>query len=122
MRTLSGSTGATISYSAEGSGPPLVLVHGAFSDHETNWMFVAPRFRERFTVFAIARRGRGPTDATHDHSLEDEAQDLIDLMRAIGSPVCLIGHSYGAHCALLAAAHSPESVRKLVLYEPAWPH
>ena len=42
MRTITGSTGATVSYSVAGSGPPLVLVHGGFSDHETNWSFVAP--------------------------------------------------------------------------------
>jgi pimeloyl-ACP methyl ester carboxylesterase len=35
--------------------------------------------------------------------------------------VHLVGHSYGAHCALLAAAALPDRVRKLVLYEPVWP-
>jgi pimeloyl-ACP methyl ester carboxylesterase len=29
--------GATISYEQYGSGPPLVLVHGGFSNHHTNW-------------------------------------------------------------------------------------
>jgi pimeloyl-ACP methyl ester carboxylesterase len=122
MQTITGSTGTTVSYSVEGSGPPLVLVHGSFSDHETNWTFVAPLFRERFTVHAIARRGRGATDATDGHSLEDEAQDVADVVRAIGAPVFLLGHSYGAHCALLAAARLPGRVTKLVLYEPIWPH
>jgi pimeloyl-ACP methyl ester carboxylesterase len=98
-----------------------VLVHGAFSDHETNWNFVAPRLRERFTVYAIARRGRGATDATTGHTVEDEAQDVADVIRSIVDPVYLLGHSYGAHCALLAAAGQPQRVRRLVLYEPAWP-
>ena len=31
------------------SGPPLVLVHGGFSDHETNWEFVKPLFEKQFT-------------------------------------------------------------------------
>jgi pimeloyl-ACP methyl ester carboxylesterase len=122
MQTIIGSTGTTVSYSVEGSGPPLVLVHGSFSDHETNWTFVAPLFRERFTVHAIARRGRGATDATADHSLEEEARDVADVVRAIGAPVFLLGHSYGAHCALVAAAELPERVTKLVLYEPIWPN
>jgi pimeloyl-ACP methyl ester carboxylesterase len=99
-----------------------VLVHGAFSDHETNWTFVAPLFQQRFSVYAIARRGRGATDATDDHTLEDEARDVADVVRSIGVPVCLLGHSYGAHCALIAAARQPDRVRKLVVYEPAWPH
>ena len=121
MRTITTSGGTVVSYSVEGSGPPLVLVHGAFSDHETNWTFVAPLFRERFTVYAIARRGRGATDATEDHTLEDEAQDVADVVRSIGEPVYLLGHSYGAHCGVLAAGQLPGLVRKLVLYEPLWP-
>jgi pimeloyl-ACP methyl ester carboxylesterase len=122
MQTITSSTGTTVSYSVDGSGPPLVLVHGGFSDHDTNWAFVAPFFRQQFTVYAIARRGRGATDATEGHTLEDEAQDVADVVRSIGLPVYLVGHSYGAHCALAAAARQPERVRKLVLYEPAWPN
>ena len=122
MKTITGSTGTTVSYSVNGSGPPLVLVHGAFSDHATNWMFVAPMFQERFTVHSIARRGRGATTATENHTLEQEAQDVADVLSSIGGPVYLVGHSYGAHCALLAAAQQQECVARLVLYEPAWPH
>jgi pimeloyl-ACP methyl ester carboxylesterase len=122
MTTITTSRGATISYSVEGSGPALVLVHGSFSDHETNWTFVAPLFRQRFRVYAIARRGRGETTVNGYHSLEDEAQDVVDVVRSIGSPVYLLGHSYGAHCALVAAALAPGYVQKLVLCEPGWPH
>lgn len=121
MQTISGSTGSTISYRVEGSGPPLVLVHGAFSDHDTNWMFVAPALARHFTLYAIARRGRGRTDATSGHTLEDEARDVADVIRAIGEPVFLLGHSYGAHCALLAAAAEPARVRKLIVYEAPKP-
>jgi pimeloyl-ACP methyl ester carboxylesterase len=121
MKTITGTTGVTLSYAVAGSGPPLVLVHGSFSDHVSNWEFVAPVFGQRFTVYAIARRGRGASDATDGHVMEDEAQDVADLIRAIGAPVSLLGHSYGAHCALLAAARHPERVENLVLYEPLWP-
>jgi pimeloyl-ACP methyl ester carboxylesterase len=121
MHTITTRTGAIISYSVAGNGPPLVLVHGAFSDHETNWTFVAPLLRTHFRVYAVARRGRGMTDAAGDHNLEEEALDVADVLRAIGTPVHLLGHSYGAHCALLAAAREPARVSKLVLYEPAWP-
>jgi pimeloyl-ACP methyl ester carboxylesterase len=110
-----------VSYERAGSGPPLVLVHGAFSDHQTNWEFVRPAWQERFTVYALARRGRGETDATEGHSLEEEAQDVFTLVEAIDEPVFLLGHSYGAHCALLTALRLPGRVRKMILYEPAWP-
>jgi len=113
--------GPPISYQKYGSGPPLVLVHGAFSDDDTNWEFIKPILRDRFTVYAIARRGRGETEATHGHLLEDEAHDVVALIGAIGLPVFLLGHSYGAHCALAAAALTPGSIQKLILYEAPWP-
>jgi pimeloyl-ACP methyl ester carboxylesterase len=111
----------TVSYDKYGSGPPLVLVHGSFSDHKTNWEFVKPLFEEQFTVYAIARRGRGETDTTIGHTLNDESLDVVTLIQAIGEPVFLLGHSYGAQAALAAAAKVPDRVRKLVLYEAPWP-
>ena len=63
-----------MSYDKRGSGPPLVLVHGGFSDHETNWAFVMPLLMRQFTVYAVARRGRGETDATEGHGVEDEGR------------------------------------------------
>ena len=121
MQRIPSPAGATVSYDQYGSGPPLVLVHGAFSDHQTNWEFVKPLFETQFTVYAIARRGRGETDATEGHSLEDESRDVVAVIQSIGEPVFLLGHSYGAQTALAAAAKVPDRVRKLVLYEPAWP-
>jgi alpha-beta hydrolase superfamily lysophospholipase len=85
-----------------GSGPPLVLVHGAFSAHQANWAFVKPLLEPQFTVSAIARRGRGETDGTAGHSLEDESRDVVAVMQSIGAPVFLLGHSYGAQTALAA--------------------
>lgn len=113
--------GTTVSYSHAGSGPPLVLVHGSFTDDVTNWEFVKPVLQERFTLYAIARRGRGETDATESHGVEDEARDVAAAIDAIGERVFLLGHSYGAHCSLAAAALDPARIRKLVLYEPPRP-
>jgi pimeloyl-ACP methyl ester carboxylesterase len=121
MQHVTSDNGVTVSYDTYGTGPPLVLVHGAFSTHVTNWEFVKPHLERRFTVYAIARRGRGETDATDGHRLEDEAADAASVIRAVGTPVFLLGHSYGAHTALVAATLVPDLVRKLVLYEPAWP-
>jgi pimeloyl-ACP methyl ester carboxylesterase len=105
MERLTTPAGITVSFDRGGSGAPLVLSHGAFSDHHTNWEFVKPSLRKDFTVYAVARRGRGETDRTQ-----------------VGEPVFLAGHSYGAHCALGAAHRLPGRVRKLVLYEPGHPN
>jgi hypothetical protein len=58
MHKLGLPNGITVSYKKCGSGPPLVLVHGGFSDHDSNWEFVLPLLEKEFTVYAVARRGR----------------------------------------------------------------
>lgn len=113
--------GVMVSYEKRGSGPPLLLVHGSFSDHRSNWEYVAGVLAERFTTYAIARRGRGETEATTGHAIEDEGKDVVAVLEAIGEPTFLLGHSYGAHVALRAALMAPDRVKKLVLYEPPWP-
>ena len=40
MERLTTPEGITVSYDHGGSSPALVLVHGAFSDHHTNWELV----------------------------------------------------------------------------------
>lgn len=121
LRHVVSSDGTPVSYDEYGAGPALVLVHGAFSDHDSNWELVRERFARSFRVHAIARRGRGATAGTIGHTLEDEACDVAAVIAAVGEPVLLLGHSYGAHVALVAAAMDPGHVRKLVLYEPARP-
>jgi pimeloyl-ACP methyl ester carboxylesterase len=51
--------GTKVAVWVEGSGPPLVLVHGALSDHTTFALLIA-ELRDRMTTFAMDRRGRAP--------------------------------------------------------------
>jgi hypothetical protein len=52
--------GTSVAVWINGTGPPLVLVHGMLSDH-TTWRFVVPILGERCTVYAVDRRGRDPS-------------------------------------------------------------
>ncbi len=121
MEQLKLENGTIISYDRYGEGPPLVLVHGSMSDHQSNWEMVKGPLSQRFTVYAMARRGRGQTTATEERRLEDEFGDVTALVEAVGEPTFLMGHSYGAHCAMGGAAAQPSLVSKLVLYEPPRP-
>ena len=112
--------GRLVSYERRGSGPPLVLVHGSFSDHRSNWEFVQPLWARDFTSYAIARPGRGGNPPAPLRDLEDDARDVVALIQAIPEPAFLLGHSFGAHVALAAAAMVPALVRRLILYEPPW--
>jgi pimeloyl-ACP methyl ester carboxylesterase len=58
METITSKDGTRITYRRSGEGPPLVLVHGTAADHG-RWRPVLPALEERFTVYAVDRRGRG---------------------------------------------------------------
>lgn len=117
VETVTSEDGTSIAYERTGRGPPLVLVHGTTADH-TRWEPVLPGFEAAFTVYAMDRRGRGASGDASAYAIEREVEDIVALVEAIDEPVVLLGHSYGALCALEAALVI-EDLRALVLYEPA---
>lgn len=116
MELVTSSDGTAIAVFRSGVGPPLLLVHGASADHTTTWRFVLPGLESRFTVYAMDRRGRGDSGDSPEYDLSREAEDICAVMEAIGEPVNVLGHSYGALCAIEAAAITL-GIRRLVLYE-----
>src|SRR2546426_657667 len=57
MEAVKSRDGTPIAYERAGSGPPLVLVHGSTSDHDTAYRYVIPMLERYFTVRALDRRG-----------------------------------------------------------------
>ena len=112
--------GGSIAVWVEGEGPPLVLVHGAVSDH-TVFAPLVRELRDEFAIFALDRRGFGASRDDPGHSAEREFGDVAAVVNAVAEraekPVVLFGASWGASCALGAARDLP-SLRALVLYEP----
>jgi pimeloyl-ACP methyl ester carboxylesterase len=108
--------GTTIAYQRSGGGTPLVLVHGTAADHR-RWAPVLPAFEQQFTVCAVDRRGRGGSGDAAAYAAEQEFDDIAAVVNSLGEPVHLLGHSYGALCALEAALRT-SAVRTLTLYEP----
>lgn len=119
-RSVASQDGVRIAYWSSGDGPPLLLVHGAMSDHR-RWRIV-PQLAEHRTVHAMDRRGRGGSGDGPEWSLDREVDDVVTLVEALadeaGHPVDLLGHSLGGLLALRAAARTG-AVHRLVLYEPA---
>jgi pimeloyl-ACP methyl ester carboxylesterase len=108
--------GTPIAAWRSGAGPPLVLLHGTAADH-ARWRPVLPAFEQRFTVLAIDRRGRGGSGDAREWAIEREFEDVAAVVAHAGEEACLLGHSFGAICALRGAPHAP-ALRGLVLYEP----
>lgn len=111
--------GTRIGYERSGDGPAVVLVHGTSADR-TRWAPVLPAFEEHFTVYAMDRRGRGLSGDTQPYAIEREYEDIAAVVDAVEAPAHVVGHSYGALCALEAALLT-SNIARLVLYEPAFP-
>ncbi len=116
MESITSRDGTRIAYAREGEGPPLLLVHGTTADH-TRWSGISPALEARFTVYGMDRRGRGGSGDAEPYAIEREFEDVAAVIDAIGEPVDVLGHSYGALCALEASLLT-EKIRRLVLYEP----
>ena len=119
METVMSNDGTTIAYERTGSGSPLVLVHGTSASH-TRWSPILPALAAAFTVYAVDRRGRGESGDADCYAFKREFEDIAAVIDSIGEPVDLLGHSYGAICALEAALLTV-NIRRLVLYEPPIP-
>jgi len=119
MEKIVSRDGTFIAYHRRGAGTPLVLVHGSSSSNPmVGWPAVVPTLEEHFTVYAMDRRGYGESGDCQPYAIEREFEDVASLVDSIGEPVYLMGHSFGALCAL-GSALLTTNVRKLILYEPA---
>jgi pimeloyl-ACP methyl ester carboxylesterase len=111
--------GTPIAAWRSGEGRPLVLVHGTTADH-TRWNTVRALLEPHVTLYALDRRGRGASGDGDEYAFEREVDDLIAVIEMVvgqwDGPVDVLGHSFGALCALAAAERSAD-VRRLALYE-----
>ena len=105
-----------IAYEVGGSGPSVVLVHGALSDRQHAFGALRPLLERHATVYALDRRGHGDSGDGGAYAPGREHEDVAAVLAAVPAPVDLIGHSFGALCAL-ESARAGAAVRRLVLYE-----
>lgn len=97
-----------------GSGDTVLLVHGSVSSGEDTWAAQRP-LADRWKLVVVDRRGYWPNPPGDGEDFEVDAGDIAALLT---EPTHLVGHSYGAVVALLAAAQRPEMVRSLAVSEP----
>lgn len=95
-------SGATINVVTGGSGPPLLLLHGAPQTHAI-WHKVAPVLAKEYTVVAADLRGYGDSskpDGGPNHvnySKRAMALDQVEVMKHFGfDRFAVVGHDRGA--------------------------
>ncbi|PMR76522.1 alpha/beta fold hydrolase [Billgrantia endophytica] len=109
-----------IAITETGAGAPLVLVHGSWDTHAA-WARVVPGLVRELRVIRYDRRGHGNSECPPGQGVyEEDVNDLCQLLDQVASdsPAHLMGHSYGATIALLAAAQSPHRVHSVLAHEP----
>lgn len=113
--------GVDLSYLEQGTGAPVVLVHGAFSDlryWEPQRQAVATQYR--FIAYNFRYHGTAPwPDEGQQYSVVTHAADLAAFLRQLNAgPVHVVGLSLGGLVAVLVAAEHPDLVRSLTVLEP----
>lgn len=118
MGKVTSSDGTSIAFDRIGSGPPLILVGGAFQYRafDPRTQELAELLGKDFTVYHYDRRGRGDSTDTAPYSVQREVDDLAALIADAGGSALLFGMSSGSVLALDAARRS--TVTKLAVYEP----
>jgi 3-oxoadipate enol-lactonase len=103
-----------IHYVEEGSGFPVVLIHGLAGDH-TAWAASMPSWSRDHRVLALDNRGAGQsTQVDEPISTEDMARDTLALMDQVGiDRAHVVGRSMGGAIAQHMALMQPERVHTL---------
>lgn len=100
-----------------GEGPPIVLLHGLGQDYLA-WYRLVPALTPHYRLIAprVARSGRRPLPERYERATKVLLADLADAGLL---PVTVMGHSLGAHVAVMEALDTPESISHLILLAPA---
>jgi pimeloyl-ACP methyl ester carboxylesterase len=109
--------GLRIAYVRQGSGPPLVLLHGGFGLDHRSWGPQIEGLSDEFTVVAWDAPGVGGSSDAPDHfRMPDYADCLADLLAAAGlEHPHVLGISWGGALALELYRRHPALPRSLVL-------
>ena len=116
--------GGRLHYLDEGSGEPVVMLHG-----NPTWSFyyrnLVLKLRDGFRAIAPDHVGCGlsdkPDDAHYEYSLERRVRDvetLLDHLK-LDRDVTLVLHDWGGMIGMVWAARHPERVKRIVLLNTA---
>jgi pimeloyl-ACP methyl ester carboxylesterase len=107
---------ANISFSDQGKGTAIILIHG-FLENATMWKNVLPKLSKRNRIITIDLLGHGKTDCLgYVHSMELFAETIGAVLKELKIRKCiLVGHSLGGYVALAFAAQHSQKVKGLCL-------
>lgn len=121
MSTVALSTGVRLAVSDQGSGAPLVALHGFTGTARSHLGGVIDALSATHRVIAPDLRGYGrsrpPLRDFPPNFYDRDAADVAALIEALGcAPAVVLGFSDGAETALVLAAERPDLVRGVVAW------
>jgi pimeloyl-ACP methyl ester carboxylesterase len=112
--------GSRFEYVIQGSGEPVLLIHGSIFADGFAPLLTQPPLRH-YQLISYHRRGFAGNPRCNGGavSISQQADDAYGLLQHLGiGRAHIVGHSYGAAIALQLALRSPEVVQTLMLLEP----
>src|SRR5580693_2079373 len=111
--------GGRIAYDVTGEGPLVVLVPG-MGNNRAAYRFLAPLLvAGGYRVARTDLRGQGESSVGWpSYTRTDTAQDLLAMIRHLGGPAVIGGHSFSGGSATIAAAQAPDLVTAIVEIGP----
>ena len=106
----------TISFTDQGKGMAVVLLHG-FLENKQMWNAFIPELSKRNRVIAIDLLGHGATECLgYIHTMEDQADMVQSVLQELKiRKTVLIGHSMGGYIGLAFAELYAENVKGIML-------
>jgi pimeloyl-ACP methyl ester carboxylesterase len=108
---------ARVAYIDEGSGPPVILLHGC-PFHSYEWKDVIPGLSGSYRVIAPDLIGLGDTEVSldSDYQLPQDVKMVIGLMDSLGlSEASFVGHDHGGATLQLMMDSHPQRITRAVL-------
>ena len=108
-----------LNYKKNGSGPPLIILHGLFGSAD-NWFSIAKELNGEYTLYLVDQRNHGDSPHSEDWNYRVMVEDLKELMDELGlEKALLMGHSMGGKTVMNFAVKYPEKVEKLIVADIA---
>ena len=98
--------------------PPLLIAHGLYGSAR-NWGVIAKRLSDQRQVVAVDMRNHGQSPWITPHRYEEMADDLAEVIGAIGGRADVLGHSMGGKTAMMLALRHGAAVNRLVVADIA---
>jgi len=113
--------GVELEYIVQGSGEPVVLIHGGIYADSYFPLMAQPLLANHYRMINYHRRGfAGSTHSDSVVSIRQQAADCNELMESLDTDRAhIVGHSYGGTIALQLAIDAPSKIHTLSLLEPA---